>query len=79
MIVRDPMEDGMLAFSLAVLLVIAGIVVLAKKCEGPPPCQDYTRVISAFSLRKPEAVCGPGMKMTIKEKVQGALVICTCK
>ena len=74
----DKGDDVLIAIVLAVVLLIAGIAALAKRCEPEPPCVDYTRMISAFSLRKPELSCGPGMTMTVKEKVQGALVTCTC-
>jgi hypothetical protein len=56
------------------LVLLAGLLLSCKEPE--PPCRDTVKMVSVF--RKTEASCPAGMKMTVENKVQGAMITCIC-
>lgn len=60
---------------LGALLVL---VAIATGCERGR-CVDTVTIISAMPTARHEAMCDSDQTMRIEDRVQGALVVCTCK
>ena len=77
------MHDEFMAWVWAVpLVLVLGLGIgIAKSCEDPPPCSDYSYKISRLPFNKKTAICDrwPGMTMEVeKGLLSGTQVNCTC-